>query len=404
MSLSAYVSLYEDAGLLGPALASVAPFVDEIVVVDGAYGWMVPLLEGDTTRSGPETMTALAPYGDRVRHIAGMWANELEKRVAGYEACRGRHVLRLDADEVLMARPGGLERWREAGYGVGQMGAPLFVTPDWLQGPAGGGALAPLGVLFDREQVGAWEHLAYLWLELPAAERGQVPAPDPALIDPERPGLLAHLTSWRMPEAAARRARFYILNYIRSEGRWPLLPEYDPGREGLAGIGRRLGTEVLRELCLSHPIVTGGLAMADAELRPVPAEAPRAVLEPLWEAFLAGQAAANAELGARGRWFGQGEIISLDATRPGALPALGPDGVLRVELSEPVERATVRVQWLVGAPPWSIEEAGTVVGHGRTVELTLPESPGGPVLRQIVSLQFWMRSANPIGRFRLIPQ
>ena len=401
MSLSAYVSLYEDAALLGPALASVAPFADEIVVVDGAYGWMVPVLgSGDPARSGPAVMAALAPYGKRVRHVAGVWANELEKRVAGYEACRNRHVLRIDADEILLPRGAGLRRWREGGRPVGQAPAPLFVSPDWLEGPAGGGEFAPLGILFDREQVSAWEHLSYLWLVPSKAEASSLAAPDPGRVDPELAGFVAHLTGWRPPDAAARRARFYVLNYIRSEGFWPLLPGFDYGRAGFAGLGELLGAAVLGDLFRSHPIVTGALKEAGTELRPAPPDAPKAVLAKLWEAFHAGQAAANAELCAKGRWFGQGEFLSLDATRPGALPALRGDGTMRVLLSAPASHAAIGVQWLLGGPPWKVEAAGEARLNGTMVELALPPPPDGPVLRRILSLQFWMISTNPIGRFR----
>ena len=377
--------------------------MDEIVVVDGAYRWMAPLLDTpDPSRSGAAVDAALAPFWDKLRVVHGVWADELEKRMAGFAACRGRTVLRLDADEVFVPDRDALRAFRGGAHGVGQAPAPLLVAPGWMQAPAGGGPLAPLGVVFDRERVGAAEHLAYLWLVLPGAERDRVPPGDPALIAPAPAGFVAHLTAWRLPEDAARRARFYVLNYVRETGRLPLLPAFDLARDGFAGLERALGRDGLDGLFRNHPICTGALAMTGCELRPVPPEVPQAGLAPLHAAFLAAHAVANRRLCAEERSFCQGELVSLDATGPDALPALRLDGTMTVEASHPVAAARVRVQWLLAAPPWSREADGTATPAGREARLALPPDPVGPVLRRIVTLQLWLHGAGPVARLRLV--
>jgi hypothetical protein len=403
VTLSAYLSLYEDSSLLGAALASVGPLVDEIVVVDGAYEWMRPFLAGgDPRRSGPRVEAALAPYRDKLRVVSGTWANEVEKRQAGFAACQHRFVLRLDADEVLVPDLRTLRRVRDAGSGVGQAAAPIMATPEWMQAPAAGGMLPRLGVLFDRDRVSARDHLAYLWLVLPDAERADIPPPDPGLIAPDPVGFLAHLTLWRTPGDAAQRARFYVLNYVRETGRLPLLPNFALDRDGFAGLLGEIGPESLAAHFQNHPIVAGALDMVGHELRPAPADLSPSVLAPLHAAFLGAQAVANRRLCADGRPFAQGEPISLDATGPDALPALKRDGTLQVELSHRLTVGRLRVQWLLAAPPWSVEAEGAARGDGRLAAFVLPPDPPGPILRRVVTLYMWLHGAGVFGRFRPI--
>jgi hypothetical protein len=43
--LSAHLTIYNDFDILPYTLRAIAPYVDEVVVVDGAYEWMVPYLQ-----------------------------------------------------------------------------------------------------------------------------------------------------------------------------------------------------------------------------------------------------------------------------------------------------------------------------------------------------------------------
>ena len=293
-----------------------------------------------------------------------------------------------------------MRRIQDAGLGVGQAVAPILAAPGWMRVPAASAPLPRLGILFDRERVPAREHLAYLWLVAPDAELAGVPPRDPAQIAPDPVAFLAHLTLWRRPEDAARRARFYILNYVRDTGCLPLLPHFALERDGFAGLLREIGAEALAAHFCNHPIVTGALDMTGNELRRAPPEPPRDTLAPLHAAFLDAHAAANRQLCAEGRFFAQGEPISLDATGPDALPALQQDGTLRVEVSHPLAAARIHGQWLLAAPPWNAEAEGTVACGGRVAVFSLPPDPPGPVLRRIVTLHMWLHDAGFFGRFR----
>src|SRR5215213_10730832 len=99
MLISAYLSIFDDWDILRPAMQSIAPLVDEIVVVDGAYEWMLPYFEAsgrNPERSDPRVAECLEPFRHKTRFVNGVWKNELVKRAAGFEACTHQYVLRAD--------------------------------------------------------------------------------------------------------------------------------------------------------------------------------------------------------------------------------------------------------------------------------------------------------------------
>ena len=51
-NFSAYLSIYNDWDILEPALKSIAPYIDELVVVDGGYKWMAPYADRTGNPSG----------------------------------------------------------------------------------------------------------------------------------------------------------------------------------------------------------------------------------------------------------------------------------------------------------------------------------------------------------------
>ena len=169
---SAYLTVYNDWDLLGPALRSVAPYVDELVVVDGAYERMAPYLSAlghDLVRSDSRVYDALASSGIPYRVISRLWASEAEKRIAGYCACTGRIVCRVDADEVIFFDERELERFQSRGEAVAAVETPTYIAPGWIVGPA---------------PVSGWRRL---WSRPPPAQRPLF-ARDAASRHPKPPG------------------------------------------------------------------------------------------------------------------------------------------------------------------------------------------------------------------------
>ena len=176
LAISAYVTLMDDWDILYAALSSIAPLVDEIVVVDGAYAWMEPYFAAcgrDPAHSNPPVARVLDQFGTKLRVISGVWQDEIHKRVAGFEACRHRFVLRADADEVALLDPQRIEAFLRSDAAVATADVPMMVAPDWVRGRADGQP-EQLGVLFDRQRISAAQHLAHLWLIMPPQERARV--------------------------------------------------------------------------------------------------------------------------------------------------------------------------------------------------------------------------------------
>ena len=133
--ISAYLSIFNDWDILPYALRSVAAYVDELIVVDGGYDWMVPILSAvgrSSVRSDDRVYEALESCGIPYRAICRTWANELEKRLAGYAACKHDLVLRVDADEVLFVDDKEMEAALLKGAAVGEMEMPNYVAPGWI--------------------------------------------------------------------------------------------------------------------------------------------------------------------------------------------------------------------------------------------------------------------------------
>ena len=116
--ISGYLSIYNDWEILEEALASLVPYLDELVVIDGAYAWMLPYVSAlghNPERSDARVYDILASCGIPYRVIAGTWENELQKRMAGYDACAHRYAWRFDADQILLVDEYALERFCSGG-------------------------------------------------------------------------------------------------------------------------------------------------------------------------------------------------------------------------------------------------------------------------------------------------
>ena len=372
--ISAYLSIFDDWQLLGPAMASIEPLVDEIVVVDGAYQWVAPHLPAgrDPARSDPRVRDALAPFAAKTRFIEGVWRDEMEKRTAGYAACRGRWILKADADEIVFPTDAwsGVLDGRRA---VGQTEMLNYVAPGWIEGQAP----APRqGVLFDAGRISALEHLSYAWLVYPGSPGGpEVPAADATLIAPEPIARHAHLTHWRPPETAANRARYYILNLHRRTGRsLPAIPLHE---------------HVLRS-SLVNEIDTDG----DFSVRPTPlATTEEAQFAALYAPYMQGLR----ELAASLHDWKPVAAMRRGVTRVDRPPVVlditdTPTGDrLVLEFREPPTSVEARAHWIFTDAPWVEREAVQTEVQGTTVVATVP--PKRPWLRR--SFRLWFESAEP---------
>jgi hypothetical protein len=216
---SVYLSIFNDTDILPHTLRAIAPYVDELIVVDGGYDWMRPYFEGlgqDPEHSCDALYDIVEASGINYRTITRTWASEAEKRMAGYEACTNRYAFRVDADEVPFFDDAELDRFFTAERAVGSMLVPSWVCPGWIKAANSDGVLQRAGMIFDRSRVTSADHLRYLLLvfggdKLPPGSQKFEPHGPPVCMN-------AHLNLWRDVESKTRRSVFYWLNWMRQNG------------------------------------------------------------------------------------------------------------------------------------------------------------------------------------------
>src|SRR5258708_4734974 len=168
-AISGYLTIYNDYDILPYTLRAIAPYVDELIVVDGAYEWMAPYLElsgKNPRKSDDHVYGVLDASAIKYRVESRTWRDETEKRMAGYNACTGRYAFRIDADEVPFFDNSEMERFLASGEPIAQMYKPSYISPKWLVGLNESGFLPSEPFLFDRTRVEPGVHLNYLWLVL----------------------------------------------------------------------------------------------------------------------------------------------------------------------------------------------------------------------------------------------
>ena len=394
IKFSAYLSVYNDWDLLAPALLSIASYVDELVVVDGAYEWMVPYLEAigsDPLRSDARVYAALDASGIHYRTINGTWKNEAEKRVAGYEACIHRYVYRIDADEVLFFNDEALDAFLGSGCAVAEMQIPLYAAPGWIIRSTGLRGLVrkiPSALcLFDTKKISASTHLKYLWLVL----AGESPAPqdDSTFAVFERPiAFCAHLSSWRTPETAVNRAVFYMLNWMRHHKvSWLPVPN-GFSRGDFELVFRSIPALRIRNALKRAKISLGTIDLSPGEAlaRSPLSSTQERVFAGLHEFFLDGLATQNQEVTSQQQTLIFGEPVFLDISTQAARSALSADGTVTITTTVPLASLTLRIHSVVTISPFCVVEDLPHVITGRNFSFELPAVPPSDkrLLRQAV--------------------
>ena len=405
---SAYLSIYNDWDILPAALRSVAPYVDELVVVDGAYDWMAPYLTRlgiDPTRSNPNVYAALEASGIPFRVIARTWPNEPEKRRQGYAACTHDMIYRIDADEVMFFNEASLEAALRQGAAVGSMQMPNYVAPGWISRDKNLTEIEQQCFLFDRRQISPDIHLNYLWLILTADSlplAGQKPLP----VFTEPLAFNAHLTGWRTPATGVNRAAFYNLNWMRQNG--------VPWIESLRG---RPLTDVAALFDLVPPaaflsslrrgrIATGMIeAPENRVFHPTPLDhSQEATFLDVFAALMDSLTEQNRNAVAEPQQFLTTNPTLLDLSTQAARDAIAPRGTVTIQISAVLHAAKVRLlTYSTGESANTVVELPAKV-TGPIFQVTLPEADParGQVLRQGLEFDVWPQLANMVQTFRVL--
>ncbi len=424
--LSAYLVIYNDWKLLEDALRSIAPYVDELVVVDGAYAWITPYLTAlgdDPERSDPRVREVVAASGIPHRIIAGIWANQIEKRLAGYRACEGRYVCRIDADEICFFST--KRNWSvfPSAWRCGLcVKMPTYVAPGWVksrsqQPPRGRRAKLralfrgkpPLfnrhAFLFDRNQVDADIHVNYLSIVRDSDKR-QRPDEKPFKPFPEPVAFNAHLTIWRPIPASLQRAESYVLHYILRHG-VPWLPQLrDAPVSDLRTLFEYVPPQMFREIMAASRLGIKNMLGEQLYMAPTPLTADQEVLfAHHFDSLLDGHARLNRAMADEGLHFTPEMPIVIDLSNEDCIQAAAPDGSVHVEFESEVVAASAHMHQIIPQHPWRIAIEMTVkkTGNRLSVKLPAPEAQGIPLRREI-ELKVATASPAPVQRFRILAE
>jgi hypothetical protein len=401
---SAYLSNYNDFDMLEGALASIAGKVDELVVVDGAYEWMAPYytaLGYDPEKSSDRVFDIISASGMRYRVIRKIWKSEIEKRIAGFAACEGRYVYRIDSDEIAFLNDDLIDIFLREGKAVADVRAPQLVAPGWVfaSEPVG-----RLGYLFDRTQIEPEAHLNYLWLVLtsdlrPAAGQPRHQSFEPAIGD------IMHLTEWRTWRTAVNRAAFYHLNYMRGHG-VHFIPELR--EKPLADLNLLFNVvppELFRDMLLTSTIVTGAVEPPQGlQLLPVALSQPQqAIYEGYYNRFIAALAELNANYSAGETHFMSGQIMAFDLSSPKAREALIRDGAVTIDTTTKIIDARAKIDRLAPESGFSSSPVDYAIDGARLI-VKADSSPAfhAPALRKQLQVQIWVDHSRTFDRFRVV--
>jgi len=410
-NISAYLTIYNDWDLLELALQSMEPVIDELVVVDGAYEWMAPYYRSlgfSPERSGSRLYDVLESSRIPYKTISRVWSGQAEKRIAGYQACSHRYACRMDADEVMFFDERALTKFIDGGGAVAEVEMPTYICPGWISTTAadsGGnaGALPRQAYLFDREQIEADIHLNYLWSSLwLTADKAPRAGQKPFSVSRTPIGYNAHLTLWRSADNAARRAGYYMLNYMRQFG-VPWIPQLrGQPVEDFKTLFDLVPPDAFSEIMLASRL--GPRMKPNEVVTATPLTgAQEATFAGAYLDKLASFATLNSRIAESGLRFTPRARIVIDISDDTCLAPLTSDDVLLFEFSDAVQKAKASLFSLLAGSPREVVSELDVTVEGKCVAVRLP--PSGAEKQHALSRQVELRlpKASPrlVQHFRI---
>jgi hypothetical protein len=210
MTISIAICIYNDFDFIDECIDRAYDLADEIVILDGPYGYCKPILEFfDLYYSGlPEALRRISGLS-KVRYEYGEFENEKSKRMALYDMCCSDVVMLLDSDELIIdINKDELEKFFHSDKKVACSSFSNLTRRDCLIGKP-----TRKYIFFKRQDIGAEEHLNYTWLV--GVDQGK---PNPELMYEPPVMDMAHLTLMRSPYFSMVKYCFYTRLYYYSRG------------------------------------------------------------------------------------------------------------------------------------------------------------------------------------------
>lgn len=397
---SAYLQIYNDWSILPAALATLCSRINELVVVDGAYDWMVPYLKEtgrDPERSDKRVYDALDASGIPYRAIQRTWPNQLVKRSTGYAACTHDLIFRVDADELYFFDDNAFESALTVGAAVACMDMPLYLAPGKLLTDRRSNNNTHQNFFFDRSKISAEQHLNYLWLVLHAdklPEEGRRPLP----VYETPVAFNAHLSTWRTADTSSNRTGYYVTNWMRAHG--------VPWFASLAG---KPLDDFSKLFAIVQPsdflsiLETNLLSLGTVELEPKDVVVPshvaperEAKFVSLYDTFLASLVTLNTKIQARRQPFVPGLSINLDISTPASRAVLLYDNILCIETEADIAAAQAHILTLDAATSTNEQIKLPFRKDKNRLYVEVPKIDRPEILRQAVVIKIWPTAPDPV--------
>lgn len=162
--ISVYMILYHDLQFLDDIIARIYDHVDEIVIIDGPYVYSIEMFKQcnlyyDETNT-PDELTRIITKYPKINYTFGIFTNEEEKRMLGYNKCSHDFILLVDSDEFFTIDSTKLTDFVHqqdkflVGCDIYNMNRTNIQYNNTVK----------KYVLFNKRLISADDHLDYLWL------------------------------------------------------------------------------------------------------------------------------------------------------------------------------------------------------------------------------------------------
>ena len=361
--ISAYLSIYNDADILEISLRSIANYVDELIVVDGAYIWMAPFLEStgrNPLKSDDFVYEKIQASGIPFKVINRIWKNEVEKRMAGYEATSYQYVMRIDSDEVLFFNEIDLMQFFSSKCALAEMYMPNYAAPGWvIQGKRLIDKFRTYprqSMLFDKNKISSSDHLRYLWLVLTADEIPMTNKKQKIFSVFEKPiAFCAHLTNWRFIDSSVNRSAFYTMNWMRKNGA-PWVNKIGKSKiKNFDKFFELVPPKIFLEIMKNNAIVQGDISLKSAEkLSKSPLnQSQEAIFSSLYSIFIKKLQNRVLDIQENDSYALSGYPFYLDITLKETLDKIASNGLFKIKFSQPITNAIVIIKILTTIQPFN---------------------------------------------------
>lgn len=208
--------IHNDSSMLEMALDSAKEFIDDLVVVDGAYKWVAPFCEllGENSYKSSDNLIGILddskiPY----QYFSGIWDSETHKREFSLQQAKNDFLMLIDSDELFDLDVKEVNNFIESGKAIGDCFFPLYFSPECV-GFSTGLKTPPVKAIFlNKRDYGIKSLVNSLFLLVPDGERTKKIANN--LKYKIKLGYVHHLSLFRSDGSGFRRSRFYNLLAMR---------------------------------------------------------------------------------------------------------------------------------------------------------------------------------------------